>query len=55
MHYASCTHEKYPEFKGKIRAQTYLSGYVIRPWSDEKGKTGTELHVIAQNDVKVLK
>lgn len=50
LHFVSIDHPKMPPNKGIIRAETLVSGYIIRPTSE---KTCT-VTIISQNDIKGL-
>lgn len=52
MHFKSIEHEKKPEVKGTVRAETIISGYVIEQIQDDPPVT--QLIVISQNDIKGL-
>lgn len=48
IHYISDTHTAAPVFNKIIRAETMISGYIIRPTSDDT----CDLTIISHNDVK---
>lgn len=52
MHFKSVTHERMPEKPKIVRADTLISGYIIEPSLDEKGRPSTKLTIISQNDIK---
>jgi len=52
MHYKSIEHEEKPEYKGIVRAETIMSGYVIEQIQDDPPIT--KLIVVSQNDIKGL-
>lgn len=50
LHFISMENEKMPPRKGVIRAETLISGYIIRP----KTPTSCTVTIISQNDIKGL-
>lgn len=50
MYYVSCEHPGMPPRKGVIRAETLVSGYIIRP----TGENTCTVMIVSQNDVKGL-
>ena len=49
MSIRSTEHERCPPKRNKVRAETYTSGYIIRPT-----ESGCSLFLVAQNDIKGL-
>ena len=52
MHFKSVTHPKCPEKSRTVRAETLISGYIMEPATDSKGRPSTRLTIISQNDIK---
>jgi len=52
MHYKSTEHPDVPKYKGIVRAETIISGYVIEQIQDDPPIT--KLIIISQNDIKGL-
>lgn len=50
LHFISIDHPKMPPKKGIIRAETVISGYIIRPMTQRTCK----VTIISQNDIKGL-
>jgi START domain len=50
LHFVSMEHPAMPPKKGAIRAETLISGYIIRPTSEKTCK----VTIISQNDIKGL-
>lgn len=50
LHFISCEHPLMPPKKGVIRAETIISGYIIRPVSENTCK----VMIVSQNDIKGL-
>jgi len=54
IHMVSIDHPDAPKIKGVVRAHTYISGYVVRTWKDEKGQAiGSVMTVVTQTDIGV--
>jgi hypothetical protein len=52
MHFKSVTHPRRPEIPKTVRGETLISGYIIEPDVDSKGRPSTKLTIISQNDIK---
>lgn len=50
LHFASMEHPDMPPKKNVIRAETLISGYVIRP----TGENSCHVMIVSQNDIKGL-
>lgn len=50
LHFISCDHPLMPPKKGVIRAETLISGYIIRP----SGPNTCTVMIVSQNDIKGL-
>ena len=51
IQFKSVSHPMVPHRKNNVRAETYISGYIIRP--DPVNKNITILELVTQVDVKV--
>lgn len=47
MHFKSVTHPKCPEKPKTVRGETLISGYIIEPITNAKGKASTRLTIIS--------
>ena len=52
MHFKSIEHPDVPKYKGTIRAETIISGYILEQIQDDPPIT--KLTIISQNDIKGL-
>lgn len=50
IHFRSVSHEECPPVKGTVRANTIISGYLIRESKDYEG--GTDMTILTQTDIK---
>ena len=51
MSFKSCLHPKAPPVKGRVRAETHISGYIMRP--STKAPNSTDFCIVSQSDIKV--
>eukprot|EP00928_Gymnodinium_smaydae_P007946 TRINITY_DN1284_c1_g1_i2.p1 TRINITY_DN1284_c1_g1~~TRINITY_DN1284_c1_g1_i2.p1 ORF type:complete len:687 (+),score=77.93 TRINITY_DN1284_c1_g1_i2:70-2130(+) len=50
----SAEHDDFPEYRGNIRAESFISGYVFRQSYDERGKPVLNLFLMTCTDIKGL-
>jgi len=50
MSFKSCLHPKAPPVKGRVRAETHISGYIMRP--STKAPNSTDFCIVSQSDIK---
>ncbi len=53
MSFESCTHPSASVLKNRIRAETHIAGYVMKPSTTRPGST--DMCIISQLDIKVKK
>ena len=51
MSFVSCVHPLKPPTKNRIRGETHIAGYIIKPSATKPGST--DLCVLTQCDIKV--
>jgi len=51
MSFESCTHPGAPVMKKRIRGETHIAGYVVKPCATKPNST--ELIILSQVDIKV--
>lgn len=52
MSFQSFAHPKMPPHKNRIRGETHIAGYVIKP--STKAPNSTDLCILTQVDIKVI-
>ena len=52
MSFKSVNHPKAPPMKGRIRAETHIAGYIMKP--SEKDPNSTDFCIVSQSDIKVV-
>jgi len=50
MSFKSVNHPKAPPMKGRIRAETHIAGYIMKP--SEKDPNSTDFCIVSQSDIK---
>jgi len=52
MSFKSVNHPKAPLVKGRIRAETHIAGYIMKP--STKAPNSTDFCIVSQSDIKVI-
>ena len=52
MSFKSVNHPKAPLIKGRIRAETHIAGYIMKP--STKAPNSTDFCIVSQSDIKVI-
>jgi len=52
MSFESCTHPSVPVDKKRVRAETHIAGYIMKPSKTRPGST--DLCIISQLEIKVI-